>query len=1325
MKGSQRGLQAPRNSRKASTPFRRRLPQAGSLLIAAAFTGAPASLLLLGPLALHAQTGGEAGIQGTVTDSTGATVPNATVTATNIATGVITTRQATADGLFTISPIIPGTYNVSVKVAGFKEYTQQNLAIDALKLTGLNVALTIGDTNETVTVSAAPPALETTNAVLGAVLENSTYENLPLQANGQQRDPTAFATLVPGVQGGARAPIIGGTGNYLAAVYADGIPLVTINQQGDNRTVSNSIPVEAIDQFQVITSTPGAEYEGAGLINFTLKSGGNAYHGILATFVRNTIFDTWGFSAPALTQKTASGATIPAAKPVEHQVEIVASGGGPIPFTHKKGFFYVTYDKYHGRAGINPQSLTIPTLLERQGNFSELLPAGSAGAPNSTTKTVNPGYIYDPTTTAACTAANGGQPCRYAYQGNIIPQAQLSPIMLKQQSYLPTPTSSGTTGNYLGGLPSGYDNYEIASRLDFDITAKQRLSYVFTYGVRQNVPFTVGTNSVPAVAGIVLPLPYTAGGYATIKPVITDVEHTFQISEHIVNQFKFGFNRFSQPVQSLTDGVSPYRAAADFGITNLPAGQASNEFPGATFGTTTSFPVQLSSFTSVGATGATQTTVPNTFTLLDNLLIVKGKHSITVGGQIQWLEDNVAAQLGPSGIYTAAYNANSTADFGTNDKITLLPNSPTISTTTTGYSYASYLLGASPSTSIAIQGVSETGGRYRTMSPYVQDDWKVTPKLTVNLGLRWDYFPPFHEVQDRWSFLNPNLINAATGNKGALQFAGNHGGPGVSCGCRTPVQTYFKNFGPRVGFAYAVTPNTVIRGGYGLVYSLGGGVGGRAGAGNGTGATGFNVNATTPAEVVSGVGSGPSYYLNNSTAFAAAGLANTAYGGPGYTLPTLSAPSAASQILNTGNYVNGAGAFVTASGTAYADPYLSGRAPEFNMFNFGIQQSLDNDTTLTINYAGTQSHFLAPSGGNARGYWTNQLDPKYQLALATVADSSGKAPLLGANITPANLAILQKALPGFTLPYATISNLATRATVAQALVAFPQYSGVTDTWGQNVANISYNSLQVTVARRMAKGLSFTANYTWSKNMGDDGTFRSGYALPAGTVSGSTAAFSQDRIDRALTTTDVPENASIYGVWQVPLGKGHAALSGNKYISAIVSGFQLSSIFTYISGVPLAVTYAGCTAPLGGTCMGDATSGYMGSPRMNGQFGKGVTAASLGTASSVKFIDSTAFKTPNLYSSNLSTNYNQIGNLRRTAPYGLRAPGRTNDDISLRRTFPLSRGDRYSFIFEADCLNVANHPTFGNINTVIGSSAFGTVGSASGNRDFQLAGRLTF
>jgi carboxypeptidase family protein len=1238
-----------------------------------------------------AQTGGQGAIQGTVTDATGAVVPNATITAKNQDSGVVTTRVSSSAGVYTINPIIPGTYSVTATAAGFQSFKQQNLVVDALKVTGLNVTLTVGNTSETVTVTEAPPALDTTNATLGGVIENSTYTNLPLQMSGQQRDPTAFATLLPGAQsqGSARAPIIGGTGNYIAEVYVDGLPTTTANQQGDNRVVSNSIPVEAVDQFQVLTSVPGAEYQGAGALNFTIKSGGQQYHGTAAAFVRNTIFDTWGFSAPALTQKDANGNTIPAKKPVEHQNELVGSLGGPIPFTHKKGFFFATYDKYHGRNGINPNTLTVPTALMRTGDFTEL---------SSTTP-----VIFDPTTNACTSAGCTRQPFRGMKNGvptlNVIPASRLSPITQYMQKFLPEPTNSGVVGNYLGGVPSGYDNWEFLSKVDYDLTPSQRLSVVLTLGSRKNVPFTVGGTP----AGVVLPLPYTAGGYATIKPTIIDLEHSIVIKPNLVNQFKFGFTRFSQPVESLTDGIKPYRAAADIGITNLPAGQASDEFPGVTFNASTAFPTVQGNWTSNGASGATQTTVPNAFTLVDNLQWIKGKHSMTFGIQMQWLEDNVAAQLGPSGIFTTTFSPNDTANY----KGTSLDGS------TTGYSYASFLLGAINSSSTTIQAFSEEGGRYRPISPYFQDDWKVNSKLTLNLGLRYDFFPPYREVQDRWSYLNPNKINAITGTPGSLEFAG-HRGADISCECRTPVHTYMKNWGPRIGFAYSVNDKTVVRGGYALVYSRAGGVGGRAGAGTGTSQAGFTANLVLPSAQTTGINAGPSYYLNSD---------NTDFGGAGFQLTAPAAPSAASLSIGTGNYINASGGVQAAGGApGYADPYLSGRAPEVNFYNFGIERSVTKNLTFAVNYAGSNAHFLS-TGSNARGYWAGQLDPKYLAGLGAVRASDGKTPILSAPATAANVAIAQTAMPGIAAPYAAYTVAAAKSSAASIyhmLTAFPQYSGTTDTWG-NVGNVSYNSLQISLNQREWKGLSYTLNYTYSKNLGDDNTFRSGFDIPAAAMSNG-VAYHQGRADRSYTTVAVPQNLAVYGVYKLPFGK--SGIGGDHFlVRALAGGWQFSSIFTYGSGVPLAITYSGCTAPGQGQCMPDVNPSFNGSARINGSWGKGVTAKTLG---SINYIDSNAFSVPNNYGTTApgQTAINKIGDAPRTAPYHLWNPSTYNLDASVRRSFNITP-ERVKFIFEVDCLNVPNKNTFGSIATAWGAANFGSVGSAKGNRDFQLAGRINF
>jgi len=1271
-----------------------------------------------------AQTGGQGALQGTVTDATGAVVPNAIVVATSQASGVSTTRKTSSAGLYTITPLIPGTYTVTVTAPGFQTSKQQNLVVNGLNVTGYNPKLMVGNTEQTVTVTEAPPQLETTNSTLGAVIDNATYESLPLIMSNQQRDPTAFATLAPGAQGGTRAPIMSGTGNYLAEVYLDGIPTTTSNQQGDNRVISNSIPVESVDQLQVISSGPSAEYQGAGAIGFTTKSGGKEYHGTILDVVRNTAFDTWGFTAPAATtKKLVNGVvtSVPAGKPVEHQNELSLSVGGPIPFTRHKGFFFVNFDKFHSRNGVNPSQFTVPTTLMTQGNFSELLGTDpKTGLPN--------GQIYDPLTTAACTANNtDGTPCRYQYgygpgatpgpngnpvqtgAPNVIPASEISAISQYEQKFLPAPTSAGIANNYLaGGAASGYDNHEIVAKVDYDLTSSQRISAVFTHGVRNSIGY--GAN---------LPLPYTASDSSSISPTAIILEHSIVITPRLVNQFKYGFTRFPQPVRAPTDNLAPYRAGPDIGIGNLPPGQASGNFPGSKFGTSTAFPAALSPWTQGGASDASHNVVPNAYTIVDNLQWSKGHHSLTFGIQTQWLQDNTSAQTSPSGIYTQSFSANDTSNFIGN----------TLNSTNTGYAYASFLLGAVNSGATSIPAFIETGGRYHPISPYFQDDWKVTPNLTLNLGLRWDYLPPYHEVQDRFSFFNPNATNPLTGTPGMLEFAG-YRGADISCQCRTPVQTYWKNWGPRLGFAYSINDKTVVRGGYAIAYSRAGGVGGRAGDSTGTGQAGFNANLILPPAVSSGVNAGPSYYLNNSAAFQAAGMANINFGGPNFVLTSPTAPSADALTQGTGNYVDANGKYVTPGGAPhYADPYLSGRAPEFVFYNFGLQRALTNDLTIMANYSGSQSHFVA--GAGVPGFLSGQLDPAYVAALGSVVASDGATNILNAQATPANLAIAMAADPSIKIPYAGYAAAGAvnkNATIGRMLRPYPQYSGPPSPTWDNVANLSYNALQITLKQREWNGLSYTLNYTYSKALGDDGTIRSAFPVPAAASSTGVALPGNNRADRGLTSTDTPQILNIYGVDKLPFGKGHI---GNDHflVRALLSGWALSGIFTYHSGNPLQITASGCNTPSSGTCMPDLNPDFHGSIRKNGSWGKGLTAAHL---NAISYLDSNAFKLPDTFAlpagaSKKAVPITKIGTAPRSGALNTWSPSSYNINMGLQRSFNLTP-ERVKFIFKAECFNVTNKVTFGGINTVwspSSSSTFGQVTKASGNRDWQFSGRITF
>jgi hypothetical protein len=1262
------------------------------------------SVALLATSAI-AQTGGEGGIQGTVTDSTGAVVPNAAVTATAESSNVATTRTSSSAGLFTITPLIPDSYTVTVTAKGFQVLKQEHIVVTGLNLTGFNARLVIGGNEQTVTVTEAPPALDTTNATLGNVIDNRNYESLPLIMNGQQRDPTAFATLAPGAQGGARVPIFAGTGNYLGEVYLDGIPTTTANQQGDNRVVVNSIPVESVDQLRVISSGPSAEYQGAGAIAFTTKSGGNQYHGQVVDLVRNTIFDTWGFTAPAATKPGPNGTIIPAGKPVEHQNELSISGGGPIPFTRHKGFFFANYDKYHGRNGVNPSQFTVPTVLMKQGDFTEL---GSKPV------------LFDPTTNNCPTPTT----CtRQPYMGvknglptaNIIPSSAISAISQYEQKFMPDPTSPAgvIANNYLaGGIPTGFDNWELTAKIDYDLTASQRVSFFYSHGVRQSVGY--GAN---------LPLPYTASDSSAISPTVLIFEHSIVLTPHMVNQFVYGFTRFPQPVTAPTDNLAPYRAGPDVGIGNLPPGQSSDNFPGSAFAATTAFPTGQSPWTENGASDATHNVVPNAFTLVDNLQWTKGKHSMTFGVQTQWLQDNTSSISGPSSIYTQSWNGNSTANYvGTS-----------LNSTATGYSYASFLLGAVNSAGSGIQPFDETGGRYHPWSPYFQDDWKVTSKLTMNLGLRWDYLPPYHEVQDRFSFLNTSAINPLTGTPGQLEFAGNRGAD-ISCQCRTPVNTYWKNFGPRLGLAYSVNDKTVIRAAYALAYSRAGGVGGRGGDSTGTGQAGFTANLILPTAIATGVNAGPSYYLNNSAVFQAAGLGNTSFGGPGFVLPAPATPSAAALTNGIGNYVSN-GKYVTPGGApGYADPYLAGRAPEFSFYNIGFQRSLTNDLTITVNYAGSQSHFVG--GAGVPGFWSGQIDPAHVAATGSVLASDNATNILNAQATPANLAIVQAADPSVSVPYPQYNAagaISSTATIGHMLRPYPQYSSPPSPTWDNIANISYNSIQVTLAQRTWKGLSYTLNYTYSKNLGDDSTHvRSAYAVPAAASSSGTAIPGNNRADRGLTATDTPQNLNIYGVDELPFGKGKWG-SDNFFVRNIVGGWALSGIFTYSSGTPLQIIGSGCTTPTSGTCFPDINPNFTGSIRQNGSWGKGITAAHL---NAISYLNSAAFQLPNAFplpanAAKTAVATTKIGDAPRSGALNAWAPSAYNLNMAVQRSFNITP-ERVKFIFRADCFNVSNKVTFGTGTTGIGqtwssaaSSTFGQITTASGNRDWQFSGRVTF
>jgi hypothetical protein len=1126
------------------------------------------------------------------------------------------------------------------------------------------------------------------------------------------------------------------TANRVQEVYLDGIPLTTISQIGDNRPIFNLVPAEGIGQLGATTSGASVEYQGAGSVNYTLKSGANQYHGSIADFVRNTIFDTWGFSAPAATVPTlVNGAltNVPAPKPIDHQNELTISGGGPIVIPHlyngrNKLFAFGAYDKVHTRSAPAYSKATVPTLLMRQGNFTELL--ASDGGPGYT--------IYDPTT-ATCVGTTCTRPqFDGVFNGvatpNVIPASEISPIAKNMQQYLPAPTTAGITNNYLGGNPSGYDNWLYSIRVDYTASPKQTISAAVTGGNRVAYPFTA--NNAATVPSTVFPIPYIGTTYTTVAGHWADLSDTYTIRPNLVNQFKYGFSNFGGPPgRNVTQNVSKYEAVnLGIGFMGAPsAGQALTEFPTNAFSGSNA-PTQWGA----GSTAQTNTTVTESNTAVDNLLWVKGKHAMNFGIQFQWLEEQMSTYDGPTSTLTLNYSVNDTAQENGSAYVA-----------GGGYSYASYMMGAINSTSLTVQPFAVLGGRYRPFAPYFQDDFKVNSKLTLNLGLRWDYLPPYQEAVARYSYLNPTLSNPVTGNAGALEFAGQWGGSSVSCGCASPAQTYWKNWGPRVGFAFSADEKTVFRGAFATVYSHGGGTGGAGGAATGPSQLGFNVTDNFPANNTAGTSAGPAFYLNSSGYNAM--LNNANFGGPGHVVPTPSAVGAVSQTLNVGNTLTSTGAFITPGGApGYEDPYLSGRAPEFNFWNFGMERQITKDISVTANYAGSESHFIA-GAANMRGLQSGQINPMWLRLAAAMQNAPSNPSKLTINsaATTANLAFANAlggslGLPTINLPYASFGTAAAtsagsgQATILRALTWMPQFSGSTDTWGSQSANAVYHSFQLSVAKRLSHGLTFNVNYTYSHDIDDAGTQRSGWAIP-GNVILSGQSWKQNRIDRSTSLNSVPQNLTAYGVYNLPFGKG--AIGSNSFlVRTLAGGWQLSGIFTYASGVPLAITSTACTSssePASGTCMPDLNPAFTSpSVRQNGSWGHGMTAATLGTTRYINGYISSA--SPGLDANGATCGANMtspfcnsgafmVGDAPRTGAFGLRAPGVYNLNMSVRRSFNITP-DRVKFIFGVDCQNVTNKVTFGGIGVGINSSSFGTVTSATsntGSRDFQFSGRLNF
>jgi len=610
----------------------------------------------------------------------------------------------------------------------------------------------------------------------------------------------------------------------------------------------------------------------------------------------------------------------------------------------------------------------------------------------------------------------------------------------------------------------------------------------------------------------------------------------------------------------------------------------------------------------------------------------------------------------------------------------------------------------------------------------------VTSKLTLDLGLRYDYFPTLTEVHNAESYFDPNLANPVTGVNGGLNFTGTGAG---TCNCSTPVNNYKKNFGPRLGLAYQLGSKTVIRSSYGVMFTHGDAVGGLA----------FSLGTL-------GFSAAPAFSSSNDVSTMPTTGTNGAI--PAYTGATgvASGPAFGTGYTQTSGYTG------TPSSIGYVDPYLGSRAPEYINWTFGIQRQLTNTIALTATYVGSEGHFLQTDSLTGRGQWSDQLDPKYLVPVGShLADQiSGTTGSLTADCTT------------YSLPCPSLTTFTKSQPLSQALKPFP-YQTVPDSFGY-IGNANYHGIQVLLNMRAWRGLTVNANYTFSRAIDDGGTFRTGYAIPAGTIAGNpTESFPADLMERGVSTSNQPQHFVLTSVYALPFGK---SIFGEQPLErAILGGFKLSGIYQAYSGSPLAITGSTCqTNPADQTCEPTLNSNFSGSARQNGKWGTGVTwanynatpVAGVPVSASTFIVPSTSgaingasgttptpgaiagpFISPvaNIPGVPIGTALGQqgsllnvaggpapsytFGNSSRTAPYNLYGPGNYQLDLAMVRSFPLHITEASKLNFRAEWYNVTNHTLFGVASTAVGNANFGqvTTNAIATRKAAQFSARIEF
>ena len=854
--------------------------------------------LLIG--AAHHLIGQEvrATVTGTITDPSGAPIAGATVTVTNTATNTTATTVTNESGSYLTPYLTPGEYTLTVQAGGFKKHIRENIILQAVDKVRIDAQLQVGTQTDSITVTESISTLQTETATRGSTIDSQVLANVPTQG----RNPFQLAWSTPAVVktgtfrylrsfdiGGTSGMSINGGRGKENEVLLDGISGVR-----SDRTVNQVPTMESIAEFKVLTNTYDAQYgrTGGGIVTIVSRSGGNDFHGNLFEYLQNDKLNA------NQSELNAAGT----ARSPNHINSFGFQLSGPVLIPklfdgRNKLFWLISYEGMRQRSA-DPGVVTLPTADWRSGNFSSLL--------NSAGSTV---VLYDPlSTTAAGT--------RTAFANNQIPSTRINQVAANVLQYVPLPTSSGATYTHA-------NNYTYPSRWIGDLNQwNGRVDYAINS--RNNAYFRYGQNPYSEYRGLVFakgPNDPNVAEPTGNAPLLRNgrtwsADWTSTISPTMTFDLRAGLSRWEESSgNTFGANYNPTQLGFDSSLVNQ---FAQLQFPR----------FEYSDYQAVGSGTLANSNAYDTYSLQPNLNMVRGRHFLKFGAEFRRYNDNTANPGKASGTYSFT-KAWTQAQVGT-------------SSSTAGDSFASFLLGYPQSASVD-RNINPAYVHFY-YAGFFQDDFKITKRLTLNLGLRWDYESPATERYNRMVVgFDPTATSALAASvsslslKGALQFA-NVNGTG-----RGSVLPDKNNIAPRIGAAYRLTEKTVLRAGYGLYYL-------------GQSATGSNngFSASTSAVTSTDAGLTPAVTLTNA-------FAN----------------------LTGGKLISAAGTSTDYYGTSVSANYMNRPLPYSHQYSFDIQRELPLKILFEAGYAGNQTRKLPISAslnylpydqmGQASSYYTTKI----------------------------------------------------------------------------------------------------------------------------------------------------------------------------------------------------------------------------------------------------------------------------------------------------------------------------------------------------------------